>query len=175
MHYKLFIKIFINQYYINKKCTQCLGRLSRGPISCLIVYYAPRKKKLGPTTTRVNHANTSCGLANFSHVVHILFFVISGPKIPHSRSCAGRECGNFGHDITKNNLLIMVRALVRHWMALPNDIAIGYFHAPVSQGELGIPSLRWLAPLQRKDCLLGLVPGRRMEKITDPYLAKEIG
>ena len=60
-------------------------------------------------------------------------------------------------------------------MALPNDISIGYFHAPVSEGGLGIPSLRWLAPLYRKDRLLGLVPGRKMEKITDPYLVKEIG
>ena len=29
--------------------------------------------------------------------------------------------------------------------------------------------------LHRQDRLLGLVPGRRMENITDPYLAKEIG
>ena len=60
-------------------------------------------------------------------------------------------------------------------MALPNDISISYFHASVLEGELGIPFLRWLAPLHRKDRLLGLVPGRRMENITDPYLAKEIG
>ena len=65
-----------------------------------------KKKKLGQSTARVNRANTSCGLANFSPVVHILFFVIPGPKIPYFRSCAGRECGTFGHDITKNKLLI---------------------------------------------------------------------
>ena len=65
------------------------------------------KKKLGQSTARVNRANTSYGLANFSPVVHILFFVIRGPKIPHSRSCAGRECGNFGQDIRKNKLLIV--------------------------------------------------------------------
>ena len=46
-------------------------------------------------------------------------------------------------------------------MALPNDISIGYFHAPISEGGLGIPSLRWLAPLHRKDRLLGLVLGQR--------------
>ena len=68
----------------------------------------------------------------------------------------------------------MVRAFVRQWMALPNDISIGYFHAPVAEGGLGIPTLRWLAPLHRKDRLLGLVPGRRIENITDLYLAKEI-
>ena len=46
---------------------------------------------------------------------------------------------------------------------------------PLSERGLGIPSLRWLAPLHRKERLLGLVSGRRMENITDPYLAKEIG
>ena len=69
----------------------------------------------------------------------------------------------------------MVRAFLKQWMALPNDISIGYFQASVSEGGLGIPSLRWLAPLHRKDRLLELVPGRSMENITDPYLAKEIG
>ena len=67
----------------------------------------------------------------------------------------------------------MVRAFVRQWIALSNDISIGYFHAPVSEGGQGIPS--WLVPLHRKDRLLGLVPDRRVENITDPYLAKEIG
>ena len=69
----------------------------------------------------------------------------------------------------------MVRAFVRQWMALPNDISIGYFYAPVSEGGLGIPSLRWLAPLHHKYRLLGLVSRRRMENITDSYLAKAIG
>ena len=70
---------------------------------------------------------------------------------------------------------MVVRAFVRQWMALPNDISIGYFHASISEGGLGIPSRRWIAPLHRKDRLRGLVPGRRMENITDPYLAKEAG
>ena len=69
----------------------------------------------------------------------------------------------------------MVRAFMRQWMALPKDISIGYFHAPVAKGGLGIPSLRWRAPLHRKVRLLRPVPGRRIENITDPYLAKEIG
>ena len=42
----------------------------------------------------------------------------------------------------------IVRAFVKQWMALPNDIS----------GRL-----------------LRLVPGRRMKNITDPFLAKEIG
>ena len=43
----------------------------------------------------------------------------------------------------------MVRAFMRQWMALPNDISIGYFHAPVAEGGLGIPSPRWPAPLHQ--------------------------
>ena len=50
------------------------------------------------------------------------------------------------------------RAFVRQWMARLNDISIDFFHSLVSEGGLGIPSLRWLAPLHRKDRLLGLVP-----------------
>ena len=107
MHDKLFIKIFIKQYYINKNSTQCPRRLSRGPIPCLIVYYAPRKEKTWTVHSSCKSCNTSCGPANFSPMVHILFFVIAGPKIPHSRSCTGRECGTFGQDITKNKLLIV--------------------------------------------------------------------
>ena len=60
-------------------------------------------------------------------------------------------------------------------MALPNYISIGYFHAPVSKGGLGIPSLRWLTPLHCKNRLLGLVPGHRVENIAVRYVAKEIG
>ena len=63
----------------------------------------------------------------------------------------------------------------RPWLSLPNDISIGYFDDPVSERGLGIAPLPWLAPLRRKDRLLGLVPGWKMENITDPYLAKEIG
>ena len=42
-------------------------------------------------------------------------------------------------DIRKANK--MVRALVMQWVALPNDISIGYFHASLSEGGLGILSL----------------------------------
>ena len=68
----------------------------------------------------------------------------------------------------------MVRATVRQWLALPNDTPVGYFHAPVGEGGLGIPSVRWLAPLHRRNRLLGLVRGRDETNITDPYLAKEV-
>ena len=68
----------------------------------------------------------------------------------------------------------MVRATVRQWLALPNDTPVGYFHAPVGEGGLGIPFVRWLAPLHRRNRLLGLVRGRDETNTTDPYLAKEV-
>ena len=52
----------------------------------------------------------------------------------------------------------MVRAFVRQWIVLPNDISISYFHALVSEGGLGILSLRWLAPLYRKGRLTSTRP-----------------
>ena len=75
-----------------------------------IVYYAPREEKtwtvyssckLTPES-KARVANTSCGLANFTPVERILFFVIPGPKIPHSRFWAGSESGAFGQGMAKN-------------------------------------------------------------------------
>ena len=68
----------------------------------------------------------------------------------------------------------MVRAMVRQWLALLKYTPVGYFHASVGEGGLGIPSVRWLAPLHRRNRLLGLVLGRDETNITDPYLTKEV-
>ena len=51
-----------------------------------------------------------------------------------------------------------VRGFVKQWIALPNDTPIAYFHAPVTEGGLGIPSLRWMAPLQRRKRLIAMLP-----------------
>ena len=40
--------------------------------------------------------HTSCGLANFTPVERILFFLTSRPKIPYFRFGAGREWSTFG-------------------------------------------------------------------------------
>ena len=68
----------------------------------IIVYYAPREEKTWTVHSSCKLANTSCGLANFTPMEHILFFAIPGPKIPHSRFGAGRECGTFGQGVAKN-------------------------------------------------------------------------
>ena len=68
-----------------------------------------------------------------------------------------------------------IRQAVRRWLNLPPDCVNAYFHADVSDGGLGIPSLRWIAPLQR---------GRRLEELktssyiygttADSFLLKEL-
>lgn len=48
----------------------------------------------------------------------------------------------------------IIRAAVRKWLALPHDVPVAYIHAAVRHGGLGIPSLRWSAPLHRRGRLL---------------------
>ncbi|KAG0418275.1 hypothetical protein HPB47_004989 [Ixodes persulcatus] len=40
----------------------------------------------------------------------------------------------------------MIRAAIRKWLALPHDTPVGYIHAPVSEGGLGVTSLRTAIP-----------------------------
>ena len=43
-----------------------------------------------------------------------------------------------------------IRASVRKWLSLPHDCPNAYFHADKKSGGLSIPSLRYIAPLQRQ-------------------------
>lgn len=49
-----------------------------------------------------------------------------------------------------------IRKMVRKWLDLPKDCPTGYFYAQVADGGLGVTSLRWTAPLQRKQRLEAL-------------------
>ncbi|BES87387.1 Reverse transcriptase (RNA-dependent DNA polymerase) [Nesidiocoris tenuis] len=49
-----------------------------------------------------------------------------------------------------------VRAAVRKWLNLPHDTPIGYFHAKVKEGGLGISALSEAIPRQRRDRLTAL-------------------
>lgn len=42
-----------------------------------------------------------------------------------------------------------VRSSLRTWLALPHDVPLGYFHAPVGEGGLGVVSLRASIPSMR--------------------------
>lgn len=48
----------------------------------------------------------------------------------------------------------IIRSAVRDWLALPHDAPNAYMHTTIREGGLGIPSLRWAAPLQRRGRLL---------------------
>lgn len=66
---------------------------------------------------------------------------------------------------------IRTRRAVRGWLDLPHDTPIAYFHAAVRDGGLGIPSIRWQAPLVRR---------ARLDKVKLPgvaantYIAREL-
>ncbi|CAB0034374.1 unnamed protein product [Trichogramma brassicae] len=49
-----------------------------------------------------------------------------------------------------------IRASLRDWLRLPHDCPNAYFHAKVADGGLGIPSVRWQAPLERRSRLTNL-------------------
>lgn len=67
-----------------------------------------------------------------------------------------------------------VRAHVRQWLRLPNDVPMGYFHAPVGEGGLGISSVRWLAPLHRRNRLLGMLQNGDTNNCDDTFLLQEL-
>lgn len=43
----------------------------------------------------------------------------------------------------------LIRSCVRNWLNLPTDTPNAYIHAHVKNGGLGVPALRWSAPLKR--------------------------
>ncbi|KMQ88342.1 reverse transcriptase [Lasius niger] len=70
------------------------------------------------------------------------------PKVHHQLALGAVTIG------TLNKTDKIIRSTVRQWLALPHDVPNAYFHATVKDGGLGIPSLRWLAPLQRRGRIL---------------------
>jgi len=51
---------------------------------------------------------------------------------------------------------VQVREKVRGWLRLPHDVPIGFFHASVKDGGLGIPSLQYTIPMLKLSRLMGL-------------------
>ena len=60
-----------------------------------------------------------------------------------------------------------------HWDGLNGDLAIRYVHSSIKDGELGIPSMRRLAPLLRKNRLEGLCAENRLGNMSH-FLEREI-
>ncbi|GBL83244.1 Retrovirus-related Pol polyprotein from type-2 retrotransposable element R2DM [Araneus ventricosus] len=72
-----------------------------------------------------------------------MFFLVNNllPGLYHQLSFAKLYAGSL------KKLDIKIRRFVRSVLHLPKDVPSSAFHARVSDGGLGIPSLRWMAPL----------------------------
>lgn len=70
---------------------------------------------------------------------------------------------------------ITIREAVRRWIALPHDVPIAFFHASACDGGLGIPSVRYKAPLLRYNRLKNVTLHNLKGNIfTNYYLSHEI-
>jgi len=68
-----------------------------------------------------------------------------------------------------------IRYAVRKWLSLPLDVPNAFLYASVQDGGLGIPSLRWQAPLVRRNRLSGLVlPNLEGNFVADEFLLNEL-
>lgn len=69
----------------------------------------------------------------------------------------------------------LVRYYVRKWLDLPGDVSVGYFHAPHNCGGLGIPSLRWLAPMLRLKRLSSIKwPNLEQSRVVSSFMDNEM-
>jgi Reverse transcriptase (RNA-dependent DNA polymerase) len=68
-----------------------------------------------------------------------------------------------------------IRAAVRKWLNLPTDVPNSFIHTPIEMGGLGIPAIRWNAPLIRLNRLKRLrLPNLEHTLAANTYIAKEI-
>lgn len=44
----------------------------------------------------------------------------------------------------------LTRNALRKWLTLAHDTSNAYFHAAVKDGGIGVPSMKWTAPVQRR-------------------------
>ena len=154
------------KFYINGRALRALGPSDEWEY--LGVTFAPsgRKKsllsgKVIPLLDKLTHAPLKPQQRLFALKVFVL------PKCYHVMALGRVNVGELNR-VDKN-----VRAALRRWLALPHDTPVGYFHAPVGEGGLGVPSLRWLAPIHRLKRLLGLA-GPSAEDVGSKFLLSEI-
>ena len=56
---------------------------------------------------------------------------------------------------------------------MTNDTTIEYFPVRVAKRGLGIPSVRWMSPLQRPKKLIATLPHHNIGDVENSYLARE--
>lgn len=106
----------------------------------------PRLKELAPLLSRI----TAAPLKPQQRLVLLKHFLL--PRLYHKCAFGTLTAGLL------NAADITVRAAVRRWLRLPDDTPVGFFHAPVASGGLGIPALRHMIPrlkLSRLESLKG--------------------
>jgi len=89
------------------------------------------------------------------------------PRLYHQMALGAVTIGT----LNKTNLL--VRGAVRGWLNLPHDVPNAYFHATVKNGGLGVPSMRWTAPAQRRGRLI-VVAQNLGQKNLDKFINDEL-
>ncbi len=91
---------------------------------------------------------TSAPLKPYQRLEVVRDFLV--PKLQHELvlGCAHRN--------TIGRIDKMIRGSIRAWLRLPKDTSLGFLHAPVKSGGLGMPSLGTTLPLLQK---------RRFEKL----------
>lgn len=77
---------------------------------------------------------------------------------------------------TLRKLDFSIRHSVRSWLHLPADVPIGYFHAPIKAGGIGVPQLLRFIPLLRLNHLTKMHRGPSFVKACaeTPFVAKQI-
>lgn len=69
----------------------------------------------------------------------------------------------------------LIRRTVRKWLDLPHDVCNAYIHAHSKDGGLSIPSMRWLMPLLRRNCLSAmLIPNEGTQSFLRNELEKSV-
>lgn len=89
------------------------------------------------------------------------------PKLYHQLSLGAVTIGAL------NKTDKILRDSTRRWLSLPHDVPTAYFHTAVRDGGLGIPSVRWTAPLGRRGRLLAASKTHFQEGFTE-YFKEEI-
>lgn len=97
-------------------------------------------KKAGGTLMRELERITRAPLKPQQRLHIIRSFLL--PRLYHRLVLAGTTLGKL------RSLDLQVRSAARNWLRLPPDVPKAYFHAPVREGGLGLPSFETSVPSQ---------------------------
>lgn len=92
--------------------------------------------------------------------------IVVMPRLYHQLALGAVTIGEL------NKVDKLVRGTLRKWLVLLHDTPNAYFHASVRDGDLGVPSVRWTAPVQRRGRLLAVMQTCNQEGLKE-YVEKE--